>query len=94
MSNPRNDTLSFIQLIKAILEYYGTTKQLEKKEDLQEFTGGLDDAEALLANFDKEMSFIEELNSSGIFVEVPNEIDEEIRKTFIAQIKSFQNIEE
>ena len=94
MSNPRNDTLSFIQLIKAILEYYGTTKQLEKKELLQEFTGDIGDAETLLANFDKEMSFMEELNSSGIFVEVPSEIDEEIKKTFIAQIKSFQNTEE
>tara|TARA_B100000963_G_C22562894_1_gene642290 strand:+ start:394 stop:663 length:270 start_codon:yes stop_codon:yes gene_type:complete len=85
----RQDTLSCIQLIKSIIEYYGTTKRVQKKEILQELGGEIERAHDLIDNFDKD--FMKELNNSGLFVEVPENIHEEIEKTFLSQLKSFQN---
>tara|TARA_Y100000389_G_C17465994_1_gene525587 strand:- start:1364 stop:1657 length:294 start_codon:yes stop_codon:yes gene_type:complete len=86
----RPDTLSLIQLIKSILEYYGTTKKIENKNVLQEFNNEIEEAQNLIENFDKEPHFIDELNSSGLFVQIPDDMHEEIKKTFLSQLRSYQ----
>ena len=56
-----NNTLSFIQLVKSILEYYGTTKDMKPKEVAQEMSG-LERAESIIENFD-------DFDMDNIFVE-------------------------
>jgi len=89
-----NNTLSFIQLTKSILEYYGTTKKAKQKKEPQEFDDKIDEADSIIENFDKS-DFFDELNDiSNVFVEVPEEIDEEIKKTFLSQLKLYQTEKE
>lgn len=77
-----NNTLSFIQLVKSILEYYGTTKDMKPKEVAQEMSG-LERAESIIENFD-------DFDMDNIFVEIPKDVDEEVKKTFLHQLKLHQ----
>tara|TARA_R110001606_G_scaffold374595_3_gene532450 strand:+ start:501 stop:815 length:315 start_codon:yes stop_codon:yes gene_type:complete len=88
-----NNTLSFIQLTKSILEYYGTTKKVKQKEINKDFANELDEAESMIENFDKS-NFFDDLDVNNIFVEVPNEVDEEVKKTFLSQLKLYQTQKE
>jgi hypothetical protein len=80
MENYNNDTLSFIQLVKSIIEYYGTTKQKPDTEIVESLNSD-------------ELSLFEsigELNFDQIIVKIPKEIDDEIKKTFLNQLKKYQ----
>ena len=77
-----NNTLSFIQLVKSILEYYGTTKDIKPK-DISKELSGLEHAESIIENFD-------DFNMDNIFVEIPKDVDEEVKKTFLHQLKLHQ----
>lgn len=90
MENKGNETISFIQLVKSILEYYGTTKKIKKQDILTDFSNELEEAESLISNFDKQLGVFEEFDMNSMFVEVPEDVDSEIKKTFIYQLKSYQ----
>ena len=90
MENKGNETMSFIQLVKSILEYYGTTKKIKKQDILNDFSNELEEAESLISNFDKQLGVFEEFDMNSMFVEVPEDVDSEIKKTFIYQLKSYQ----
>lgn len=89
----QNNTLSFIQLTKSILEYYGTTKKVKQHnahQEFGEFESEIDKADSIIENFDKS-NFFEDINDiNSMFVEVPEEVDEEIKKTFLSQLKLYQ----
>lgn len=85
-----NNTLSFIQLVKSILEYYGTTKKMKSKDVFNEFSNELEQAESIIDNFDKMNDF--DINS--IFVEIPEDVDSEVKKTFLSQLKLYQTKKE
>lgn len=93
----QNNTLSFIQLTKSILEYYGTTKKVKQNnvhQGLDEFENEIDKADSIIENFDKS-NFFEDINDiNSMFVEVPEEIDEEIKRTFLSQLKLYQKEKE
>jgi len=81
-----NNTLHFIQLVKSILEYYGTTKNTKSKDVFEEFSDELEQAESIIDNFDK----FENFDMDSIFVEIPEDIDNEIKKTFLSQLRLYQ----
>lgn len=74
-------TLDFIQLIKCVIEYFGTTKTESVKID--ENIDSIDEVSKMLHSMNS-MS----LDNMGI--KIPNEIDEEIRDTFISQIRYYK----
>tara|TARA_Y100000389_G_C17414440_1_gene492853 strand:+ start:419 stop:700 length:282 start_codon:yes stop_codon:yes gene_type:complete len=90
MENQEKDTLSFIQLIKCVLEYYGTTKKNEQKNILKEFSNELEDADSLLENFNTYTNSLNDFDLNNLFVEIPNDLEVEIKKTFISQLRQFQ----
>lgn len=90
MEHQGKDTLSFIQLIKCILEYYGTTKKNEQKNILKEFSNELEEAESLMEDFNRYTNSLEEFDLNSMFIEVPSDLESEIKKTFISQLRSFQ----
>jgi len=90
MENQGKDTLSFIQLIKCILEYYGTTKKNEQKNILKEFSNELEEAESLIEDFNRYTNSLGDFDLNNMFVEVPNDLESEIKKTFISQLRSYQ----
>lgn len=49
----QNNTLSFIQLTKSILEYYGTTKKVKQHnahQEFDEFEDEIDKADSIIEN--------------------------------------------
>jgi predicted ATP-dependent Lon-type protease len=86
MDNNSNETISFIQLVKCIIEYYGTTKQ---KVDNQLKNLIPKTEEDFL---DETIGVFGNINLEEMIISVPKEIDEEIKKTFLNQLKKYQNL--
>jgi hypothetical protein len=77
-------TMEFIQLIKSVIEYFGTTKtEINTQEKEVDNLDSIDEVSKMLQNM-SPMS----LDSLGI--KIPNEIDKEIREAFISQIKYYK----
>jgi len=77
-------TMEFIQLIKSVIEYFGTTKtEINTQEKEIDNLDSIDEVSKMLQNM-SSMS----LDSMGI--KIPNEIDKEIREAFISQIKYYK----
>jgi hypothetical protein len=81
-----NNTLEFIQLVKCIIEYYGTTAT-EKSNITNELNSfNLEDID-ILKNTLNEIS---DFNMDELTIKIPSEIDEEIKKTFINQLTNLR----
>lgn len=81
------NTKEFIDLVKAIIEYYASTKSKENKKsnnDENEKLSELDEASKLLES-------LGELDISGMAIEVPNEINESIKNNFLCQLKFYES---
>lgn len=84
-SNNSSNTLEFIQLVKCIIEYYASTKSLSenKNKNKNESLNELDEASKILDS-------LNDLNISGMAIEIPKEIDEEVKLTFLSQLNKFK----
>jgi hypothetical protein len=78
-----NNTISFIQLVKCIIEYYGTTKSADKVEEPKEFSNEIDEAQDFLNSF-------QDMGLDGMSIKIPGEIDEEIKQTFLSQLRKYK----
>jgi hypothetical protein len=74
-------TLDFIQLIKCVIEYFGTTKTESVKID--EKIDSIDDVSRMLHGMNP-------MNLDSMGIKIPNEIDKEIRDAFISQIRYYK----
>ncbi len=74
------NTLDFIQLVKSAIEYFGTTK-VEGVEK-QKTSNNIDE-------FSQMMNNISSIDFDSLGIEIPEEIDKEIRKAFISQIRYY-----
>lgn len=78
-----NNTLAFIQLVKCIIEYYGTTKSDSKNEEKKEYSNELDEAENFLNSF-------QSIGLDEMAVKIPNEIDDQIKQSFLSQLRKYK----
>lgn len=89
-----SDIPNFINLIKCIIEYYASTRaedpnihisktDLEINDDNMSLTDQLKDAENLLQNIGSEFDM------DSMVIKIPKRIDSEIRKSFMFQLKQF-----
>lgn len=88
--NKTVETLEFIQLIKSVIEYFGTTKAEENilhDNNTEKSNDNIDDIHKLFNEMDYSM-----LENVGI--QIPNEIDKEIREAFKSQIKYYRKLAE
>jgi hypothetical protein len=88
MSNNTNSpTLEFIHLIKCIIEYYATTKDIQSKENIEENIeeAGQEDLKELLDMY-KNMD-----SSNNISINIPGDIDSAIESAFLAHLKFYKN---
>jgi hypothetical protein len=77
-------TLEFIQLVKSIVEYFGTTKPENKSTDkTDEPKDSIDEVSKMLQNMSS-------LNLDDMGIKIPNEIDKEIRDAFLTQIRYYK----
>lgn len=77
-----NNTFEFIQLVKCIIEYYGTTNTNESNISNELKSLNLDDNDIL----NNALSEITDFNFDELTIKIPLEIDEEIKKTFLHQL--------
>jgi len=89
MDNNSNETMSFIQLVKCIIEYYGTTKQ-KADNQLKDLMPKME--ENYLDETINVFESLSNINLEEMIISVPKEIDEEIKKTFLNQLKKYQNL--
>jgi hypothetical protein len=81
-----NNTLEFIQLVKCIIEYYGTTAT-DKNNIASELSNfNLNDVDIL----NSALNEISDFNFDELTIKIPSEIDEEIKKTFINQLTNLR----
>ena len=88
--NENNKTYAFIQLVKCITDYYGSTKKMSNENNLKEIDDETKDYEDVLND---TANFFESLNNLGLeklAINIPEDVDEEIRKTFLKQLKVYQ----
>jgi hypothetical protein len=79
-----NNTLAFIQLVKCIIEYYGTTK-VEK--------GVIDEVSKEIEEMDEAEKFlngITDFNLEQMSIDIPKEINEEVKKTFLFELRKYR----
>lgn len=77
-------TLEFIQLVKSVVEYFGTTVPENKtSEGAREFDNNIDEVAKMLQD-------ISSINLDDIGIKIPNEIDKEIRGAFLSQIRYYK----
>lgn len=74
-------TIEFVQLIKSVIEYFGTTKTEIDKPN--ESVDSIDEVSKMLQSMSS-------MNLDSMGIKIPNEIDTEIRDTFIAQIRYYK----
>ena len=91
MDNNSNETISFIQLVKCIIEYYGTTKQ-NSDNNLKDLMPKVE--ENILDETINMFGALNNLDLENMIINIPKEIDEEIKKTFLNQLKKYQNLSE
>jgi hypothetical protein len=77
-----NNTYEFIQLVKCIIEYYGTTNTNESNISNELKSFNLDDNDIL----NNALSEMADFNFDELTIKIPLEIDEEIKKTFLHQL--------
>lgn len=77
-----NNTFEFIQLVKCIIEYYGTTNTNESNISNELKSLNLDDNDIL----NNALSEMADFNFDELTIKIPLEIDEEIKKTFLHQL--------
>jgi len=77
-----NNTFEFIQLVKCIIEYYGTTNTNESNISNELKSLNLDDNDIL----NNALSEVTDFNFDELTIKIPLEIDEEIKKTFLHQL--------
>lgn len=74
-------TMEFIQLIKSVIEYFGTTTT--EVDKTHESVDSIDEVSKMLQSMSS-------MNLDSMGIKIPNEIDVEIRDTFIAQIRYYK----
>ena len=77
-------TMEFIQLIKSVIEYFGTTKTEINTQEKEVYNlDSIDEVSKMLQNMNP-------MNLDSVGIKIPNEIDKEIREAFISQIKYYK----
>jgi pheromone shutdown protein TraB len=77
-------TLEFIQLIKSIIEYFGTTKtenNIQEKE--------IDNLDSI-DEVSKMLQDMSSINLDNMGIKIPIEMDREIREAFMSQVKYYR----
>lgn len=77
-------TLEFIQLIKSIIEYFGTTQTEDNTTD--KAVSDFDDIDEV----SKMLQSMSSMNLDNMGIKIPNEIDKEIRSAFLSQIRYYK----
>jgi len=85
-------TLEFIQLVRCIIEYYGTTKSNQDKKDNKSIENTLmdDSLESQLNEAEKLLSSVDGFDLGSMSIDIPKEVDDAVKKTFLSQLKKFE----
>lgn len=83
MENKNSNSTEIIQLVKCIIEYYGTTTI----NDSNNIPNELKNIDFENSDILKEaLNEISDFNFDELTIKIPSEIDEEIKKTFISEL--------
>lgn len=91
-NNKSVQTGEFIQLIKSIIEYYGTTKTKDETPN-SDISNILTEKESnSMDEMSKMLEDLSSLNMDAMSILIPKEIDEEIKSAFLSQIKYYKEL--
>jgi hypothetical protein len=76
-------TIEFIQLIKSVIEYFGTTKTEIDETNESVGVDSIDEVSKMLQSMSS-------MNLDNMGIKIPNEIDKEIKDAFLSQIRYYK----